>query len=88
MAETTPATGTAGVSFGTLRDRVTALLRRGDIVLALAIVTILVVLILPMPPWLLDVSLAFSITFSGCPFLVVVTRDSFLVSREDYPVRT
>jgi len=39
-------------------------LRRGDIALALGVVCILVVLILPMPPWLLDIMLAISITFS------------------------
>ena len=39
-------------------------MRRGDIMLALGVVGILVVLILPMPSWLLDISLAFSITFS------------------------
>ena len=37
---------------------------RGDILMALGLVAILVVLILPMPRWLLDVSLALSITFS------------------------
>ena len=37
---------------------------RGDIMLALGVVAILVILILPMPKWLLDVGLAFSITFS------------------------
>ncbi|MDF1731037.1 MAG: flagellar biosynthesis protein FlhA [Minwuia sp.] len=40
------------------------LARRGDIALALGVVAILVVLILPMPGWLLDFSLAISITFS------------------------
>ena len=44
-------------SFGSLKGR-------GDIVLALCVVAILVVLILPMPKSLLDISLAFSITFS------------------------
>lgn len=37
---------------------------RGDIFLALGIVTILVVLILPIPKWLLDISLALSLAFS------------------------
>ncbi len=37
---------------------------KGDIGLALGVVCILVVLILPMPSWLLDFSLAVSITFS------------------------
>ena len=41
-----------------------AMSKRSDIMLALGVVTILVVLILPMPTWLLDISLAFSITFS------------------------
>ena len=39
-------------------------LRRPDLAMALGVVAILVVLILPMPRWLLDMSLAFSITFS------------------------
>jgi flagellar biosynthesis protein FlhA len=43
---------------------VLAMLKRGDIALALGVVAILVVLILPMPKWLLDISLAISITFS------------------------
>ena len=44
--------------------RIGAALRRGEIALALGVVAILVVLILPMPTWLLDGSLALSITFS------------------------
>jgi flagellar biosynthesis protein FlhA len=40
------------------------MLRRGDIGLALGIMTILVILILPLPPLLLDFALAISITFS------------------------
>jgi len=45
---------------GTLRN----MLARGDIALALGVVAILVILMLPMPGWLLDFSLASSITFS------------------------
>src|SRR3990172_1307177 len=41
-----------------------AIFYRGDILMALGISAILVVLILPLPRWLLDVSLAFSLTFS------------------------
>lgn len=37
---------------------------RSDIMMALGVVCILVVLILPMPPWLLDMCLTISITFS------------------------
>ncbi len=39
-------------------------LRRGDVALAIGVTGILVVLLLPMPTWLLDVSLALSITLS------------------------
>jgi flagellar biosynthesis protein FlhA len=41
-----------------------ALLKRGDIALAIGVLTILVVLILPLPPLLLDMSLAISIILS------------------------
>ncbi len=47
-----------------VRDRLVGASKRGDIMLALGVVAILVVLILPLPKWLLDVALAFSITFS------------------------
>lgn len=40
------------------------LAERSDIIMALAIICILVMLIMPVPPWLLDIGLAFSITFS------------------------
>ncbi len=43
---------------------IVALARRGDIALAIGIMTILVVLIMPMPAMMLDVFLAFSIVFS------------------------
>lgn len=41
-----------------------AMLRRGDIALAIGVLTILVVLILPLPPLLLDMALAISIILS------------------------
>ena len=44
--------------------RIGAVLWRSDIALALGVVAILVVLILPMPSWLLDMSLAISFTIS------------------------
>jgi len=43
---------------------VLAMLRRGDIALAMGVLTILVVLLLPLPPLLLDFALATSIIFS------------------------
>ncbi|MBL4666253.1 MAG: FHIPEP family type III secretion protein, partial [Sneathiella sp.] len=44
--------------------RLVSIIARGDIGLAMGVVCILVVLVLPMPSWLLDFSLAVSITFS------------------------
>ncbi len=49
-----------------------AIARRGDMALALGVVAILVVLILPMPRWLLDFSLAISITFSVLILMTVL----------------
>ena len=46
--------------------------RRGDIALALGLVAILVVLILPLPKWLLDFGLAISITFSVLILMTVL----------------
>lgn len=47
-----------------IRSRLARAAKRGDIMLALGVVAILVVLILPLPTWMLDFALAFSITFS------------------------
>jgi flagellar biosynthesis protein FlhA len=47
-------------------------LKRGDIALALGVIAILVVLLLPMPTWLLDFSLAISITFSVVILMTVL----------------
>jgi flagellar biosynthesis protein FlhA len=55
-----------------LLGRLTALLRRGEIALGLGVVAILVVLILPMPTWMLDISLALSITFSVVILMVAL----------------
>src|SRR6185312_11199619 len=44
--------------------KVIAALKRGEVALALGVVAILTVMILPMPAWLLDISLALSITLS------------------------
>src|SRR6266567_2138586 len=44
--------------------RIGDFIRKSDLGLAIGIMAILVVLILPLPTWLLDVSLAFSLSFS------------------------
>ncbi len=53
-----------------------ALSVRGDILLALGVISILIILILPMPKWGMDMALAFSITFS-----VMVLMVSLFVER-------
>lgn len=53
-----------GATTQRLKSRLVGALGRSDIALALAVVATLVVLILPLPSWLLDVCLAFSVTFS------------------------
>ncbi len=59
----------AGNAFSTLLAspgglKAQGMLRRADILMALAVVVILVALVMPMPSWLLDMFLAVSITFS------------------------
>ena len=64
MTDTTAAQdGAASVALSRLADLGT-MLRRSDIALAVGMMAILVVLILPLPPLLLDFALAVSITFS------------------------
>jgi flagellar biosynthesis protein FlhA len=66
----TPQAGTARGGFNL--KRMTAMLRRGEILLALGMITVLTVLILPMPAWMLDIALAFSITVSVLILMVVL----------------
>ena len=54
----------AGVNLSAVMVRVNAALKRGDLLFALGVTMLLVTLILPMPTWLLDISLAASLTFS------------------------
>ena len=58
-----PANAVSGIKLPGLGD-IGAFFKRGDIALAIGLLTILVVLILPLPPLLLDFSLAISIIFS------------------------
>jgi flagellar biosynthesis protein FlhA len=75
-ASSAPATASplGGVArlLGPLRQAV----GQSDVALALGLVAILVVLILPMPRWLLDISLAVSITLS-----VLILMTSLLIAR-------
>jgi flagellar biosynthesis protein FlhA len=63
--------GAAVAGAGTMAAVVT-MLRRGDIALALVVTCILAVLILPMPRWMLDISLALSITLSVLIMMVAL----------------
>jgi flagellar biosynthesis protein FlhA len=64
MADTAATETTTADPFGVLLSRITGALKRGEIALALGVVAILAVLIVPMPTWLLDISLALSVTFA------------------------
>jgi flagellar biosynthesis protein FlhA len=55
-----PPSSLAGFNLATL----TGYLKRSDLALAIGIMAILIVLILPLPRWLLDICLAFSLSFS------------------------
>src|SRR5271156_6734096 len=72
MTEASPAASPLAV----LTQRLNEVMRHGDVVLAIGIVAILVVLILPMPKWLLDFALAISITFS-----VLILMVSLFISK-------
>ncbi len=58
-----PTANVSGIKLPGLGD-IGAFFKRGDIALAVGVLTILVVLILPLPPLLLDFALAISIIFS------------------------
>jgi flagellar biosynthesis protein FlhA len=68
------AAGRLGAS--AILGRMQVVLQRGEIALALGVMSILVVLILPLPTWLLDVSLAISITLS-----VLILMTALFISR-------
>lgn len=55
---------TSGFGKKPLKEILIASTRRGDLFFALTIILMLVILIMPMPAWLLDIALAFSITIS------------------------
>src|SRR6202789_1682545 len=60
ISNTVAAPAGFSLNLGTL----TGYLKRSDLALAIGIMAILIVLILPLPRWLLDICLAFSLSFS------------------------
>jgi flagellar biosynthesis protein FlhA len=63
MSDVSATQGVGGIKLPALGD-LAALFKRGDLALAFGVLTILVVLILPLPPLLLDLALAISIIIS------------------------
>ncbi|MEE9140077.1 MAG: flagellar biosynthesis protein FlhA [Alphaproteobacteria bacterium] len=72
MAEQSAQAPATGGAASDIFHRIIVALRRGDIALALGVFAILVVLVLPLPKWALDISLALSITFSVLILLTVL----------------
>ena len=76
MSEATPDQGaetvTDGGGGGGSGLQIPKFMKRGDIALALGVIAILIVLLLPMPTWLLDFSLAVSMTFSVIILMTVL----------------
>jgi flagellar biosynthesis protein FlhA len=72
MSDQTTQAASPGATAGDYLGRLNTMLRRGDIALAMGVVSILVVLILPLPKWALDISLALSITFSVLILMTVL----------------
>jgi flagellar biosynthesis protein FlhA len=64
MADASPSLTLFGTGINLSPASLAQLLKRSDLGLAIGIMAILVVLILPLPPWLLDICLAFSLSFS------------------------
>jgi flagellar biosynthesis protein FlhA len=64
MAEATQTAALPGAGVTLSVGSIAGFLKRSDLGLAIGMMAILVVLILPLPPWLLDICLAFSLSLS------------------------
>jgi len=71
MTDASPEVG-EGAGPTSFKDILGLFTKHSDIALALGVVAILVVLLLPMPTWMLDFSLALSITFSVLILMTVL----------------
>ncbi len=67
-----PDQGGSGGQMAYLKNAALGALKRGDLAFAIGVAGILVMLIIPMPTWLLDIMLAFSLTFSVLVLMTVV----------------
>ena len=69
---TLTATNAIGTFSQNLLQRLIDSKGRGDLFMAMGVVMILVILIIPMPTWMLDIGLAFSISFSVMILMTVI----------------
>ena len=69
---TLTATNAIGTFSQNLLQRLIDSKGRGDLFMAIGVVMILVILIIPVPTWMLDIGLAFSITFSVMILMTVI----------------
>ena len=69
---TLTATNAIGAFSQNLLQRLIDSKGRGDLFMAMGVVMILVILIIPMPTWMLDIGLAFSISFSVMILMTVI----------------
>ena len=65
---------------GGLLEQLTGWTKHGDVAMALGVIAILVVLILPMPTWLLDMALAISLTLS----VMILMTSLFIIKPLDF----
>lgn len=64
--------GALGGQLAYFKDLLVGSLKRGDLAFALGVASILVMLIIPMPTWLLDIMLALSLTFAVLVLMTVI----------------
>ncbi|MGD9974673.1 MAG: FHIPEP family type III secretion protein, partial [Desulfatirhabdiaceae bacterium] len=55
---------------GLLTGRISAILKNSDILMAVAVIAILLIMLVPLPSWILDILLSFNIAFSLIILLV------------------
>lgn len=72
MSDSSSNNTSAGPGFGTQAQGVMRYLLRGDLLFAFGIVAILLFMLVPMPPWMLDMGLSISVAFSVLILMVVL----------------
>ena len=75
MADAAPQPAVPALFSPAVNAQLSKLAQRGDLLFAVGVVAILTVLILPLPKWLLDISLAFSLTLSVLILMIALFID-------------